>query len=311
MSSEKYALLELFDEINFEHIESETSLVIFNDCIDTLSKMKPQSVDLIFADPPYNLGKDFGNDSDSWGDREEYLEWCYRWIDECFRVLKDNGTFYIMNSTQNIPYISVYLQEHYHILNDIVWTYDSSGVQSKKKFGSLYEPIIMAIKTPKAKYTFNYQDILVEAKTGSKRGLIDYRKNPPQPYNTEKVPGNVWEFSRVRYKMDEYENHPSQKPEALLERIIKASSNKDEIVLDPFGGSFSTSAVAIRLGRKAISMDINKDYFKIGIRRTGISNTYEDVLLKKDKSRKTKNTSKKDHEKSQELNNISGSVIVD
>lgn len=293
-------MIELFNKQEFEFSESESSLVIFEDCLETLKNMKDESVDLIFADPPYNLGKDFGNDSDSWKDRKEYLDWCYRWIDECFRVLKKDGTFYLMNSTQNIPYISIYLQENYCIINDIVWAYDSSGVQSKKKYGSLYEPIIMATKSSKAKYTFNYQDILVEAKTGAKRGLIDYRKNPPQPYNTEKVPGNVWEFARVRFKMDEYENHPSQKPEALLERIIKASSNPGEIVMDPFGGSFSTAAVAVRLGRKAISMDINKEYYKIGIRRTGISDTYEGEILEKDKSRKTKNTSKKDHLKKAE-----------
>ena len=91
----------------------------------------------------------------------------------------------------------------------------------------------MANKSSKAKYIFNSQDILVEAKTGAKRGLIDYRKNPPQPYNTKKVPGNVWEFPRVRFKMEEYENHPSQKPESLMERIILASSNEGDIVLDP------------------------------------------------------------------------------
>lgn len=293
-------MINLFENVDFEYASADNSLVIFNDCIETLKKMKEKSVDLIFADPPYNLGKDFGNDSDSWSDRKQYIEWCYAWIDECFRVLKDDGTFYLMNSTQNIPYISIYLQEKYYIVNDIVWAYDSSGVQSKKKYGSLYEPILMATKNDKIKYTFNYQDILVEAKTGAKRGLIDYRKNPPQPYNTEKVPGNVWEFPRVRFKMEEYENHPSQKPEALLERIIKASSNEGEIVLDPFGGSFSTSAVATRLGRRAISMDINKEYFKIGIRRTGIADVYEDEVLQKDKSRKTKNTSKKDHKSLQQ-----------
>lgn len=301
-------MIKLFNNMNFEYASTGNSLVIFNDCIDTLNSMKDKSVDLIFADPPYNLGKDFGNDSDSWTDRKKYLDWCYTWIDECFRVLKDNGTFYMMNSTQNIPYISIYLQEHYYIVNDIVWAYDSSGVQSKKKYGSLYEPIIMATKSGKAKYTFNYQDILVEAKTGAKRGLIDYRKNPPQPYNTEKVPGNVWEFSRVRFKMEEYENHPSQKPEALLERIIKASSNAGEIVLDPFGGSFSTAAVATRLGRKAISMDINREYFKIGIRRTGIADVYNGEVLQKDKSRKTKNTSKKDYKILQE--EMSGQISL-
>ena len=290
-----FAMIELFCNPKFEYQESEQSLVILNDCIQTLNCMKEKSADLIFADPPYNLGKDFGNDSDFWADRKKYLAWCYEWIDACFRVLKDDGTFYIMNSMQNIPYISVYLQEHYYIVNDIIWAYDSSGVQSKKKYGSLYEPILMAAKSEKAKYTFNYQDILVEAKTGAKRGLIDYRKNPPQPYNTQKVPGNVWEFSRVRFKMEEYENHPSQKPEALLERIIKASSNPGDIVLDPFGGSFSTSAVAVRMGRRAISMDISQDYFKIGLRRTGIASKYEGIILEKDKSRKTKNTSKKDY----------------
>lgn len=290
-------MIELFTEHSFEYMESDNSLVVFNDCIDTLRHMKEKSVDLIFADPPYNLGKDFGNASDSWDDRKEYLSWCYSWIDECFRVLKDNGTFYIMNSTQNMPYISVYLQENYYVINDIVWTYDSSGVQSKKKFGSLYEPLIMAAKSSVSVYTFNYNDILVEAKTGARRGLIDYRKDPPQPYNTQKVPGNVWDFTRVRFRMDEYENHPSQKPEALLERIIKASSNEGDIVLDPFGGSFSTSAVAVKFGRKAISMDISREYCRIGIRRTGIAAEYDGMVLEKDKSRKTNNRSSKDRRK--------------
>lgn len=299
-------MIRLFNDTNFEYVESENSLIIFNDCISTLKSIKDKSADLIFADPPYNLGKDFGNESDSWENKNEYLNWCYSWIDECFRVLKDNGTFYLMNSTQNMPYISIYIQDKYHIINDIVWAYDSSGVQSKKKYGSLYEPILMATKSDKTKYTFNHGDILVEAKTGAKRGLIDYRKSPPQPYNTQKVPGNVWEFPRVRYKMDEYENHPSQKPEALLERIIKASSNLGDVVLDPFGGSFSTGAVAVRLGRKIISMDINKEYFKIGIRRTGIATKYEGEILEKDKSRKTKNTSKKDHQQNQD-----GQMFID
>jgi site-specific DNA-methyltransferase (adenine-specific) len=136
---------------------------------------------------------------------------------------------------------------------------------------------------------------MIEARTGAQRKLIDYRKTPPQPYNIQKIPGNVWAFNRVRYKMGEYENHPSQKPEALLERIILASSNVGEIVLDPFSGSFTTSAVAIRLGRKAVGIDINPEYFKIGLRRTNILFEYEGECLCQDKSRKTKNKSKIDH----------------
>ena len=288
-------MLTLFDKWNFEHLHTEDALVSHGDCLEILRQMKSNQIDLIFADPPYNLGKDFGNGSDNWKDRNEYFEWCYSWIDECFRVLKDEGTFYIMNSTQNIPFISVYLQQKYNVINDIVWFYDSSGVQSKGKYGSLYEPIIMANKTPNKPYTFNWEDILVEAKTGSKRKLIDYRKTPPQPYSTEKVPGNVWEFPRVRFKMDEYENHPTQKPEALLERIIKASSNIGDVVLDPFAGSFTTCAVAKRLSRKAIGIDVNKEYFKIGLRRTAVTDFYNGEKLEKDKSRKTANKSKKDH----------------
>ena len=136
---------------------------------------------------------------------------------------------------------------------------------------------------------------MVEAKTGSKRKLIDYRATPPRPYNTKKVPGNVWNFNRVRFRMDEYENHPTQKPEKLLERIILASSNQDDIVFDPFGGSFTTSAVAKKLGRKSISIDLNPEYYKIGLRRVGISNEYHGEKLIKVKKRKTQNKSKKDH----------------
>lgn len=286
-----------FDEIKKidfkESLSNENSIVILGNCLDNLKKISDNSIDLIFADPPYNIGKDFGNNKDKWSSTEDYVNWCKQWIDECFRVLKDTGTFYFMTATQFMSYLDVYVSEKYNVLSRIIWNYDSSGVQSKKMYGSLYEPILMCTKSDKSKYTFNYDDILVEAKTGSQRKLIDYRKKIPAPYNTKKVPGNVWNFSRVRFKMDEYENHPTQKPEALLERIILASSNKNDIVLDPFSGTFTTSSVAVKNGRKAIGIELNDDYYKIGIRRTGISNEYNDELLYKDKSRKTNNQSKK------------------
>lgn len=276
----------------FEEVHNDNSMAILGDSIDVLKQIKDKSINLIFADAPYNIGKDFGNNSDKWESVESYISWCKEWIDECMRVLADDGSMYFMTATQHMPYLDIFVAEKYNVLCRIVWTYDSSGVQSKKVYGSLYEPILMINKSKKSKYTFNYEDILVEAKTGSQRKLIDYRKNPPQPYNTQKVPGNVWGFSRVRFKMDEYENHPTQKPEALLERIIKASSNEGDIVLDPFSGSFSTSAVAVRLGRAAIGIDLNEEYFEIGIRRTGIANEYKGKSLIKEKKRKTNAKSK-------------------
>jgi len=237
------------------------------DVIDVLeSRIKDKSIDLIFVDPPYNIGKDFNGRKDKWKTDEEYLNWSYKWIDLLLTKLKDTGSLYIMTSTQFMPYFDIYLRKKVKILSRIIWAYDSSGVQARNYFGSMYEPILFCVKD-KNNYTFNSDDILVEAKTGAKRKLIDYRKNPPQPYNTKKVPGNVWNFPRVRYRMSEYENHPTQKPIALLERIIKASTNAGDIVLDPFSGTFTTSFVAKILKRRSIGIEIDDGYSKIGIRR--------------------------------------------
>jgi adenine-specific DNA-methyltransferase len=288
-------MINVFAKLKIPHIMNDRGGALLGDALSVMQDMKRQSVDLVFADPPYNIGKDFGNNSDRWAVTDAYIEWCKEWIQECFRVVKPNGTVYLMNATQHMPRIDVFVSEHYHVLSRIVWTYDSSGVQSRKRFGSLYEPILMAIPNADQPYTFNEMDILVEAKTGARRQLIDYRKTPPQPYNPKKVPGNVWDFPRVRYRMNEYENHPSQKPEALLERIILASSHPDDIVLDPFSGSFTTCAVALRLGRRAIGIELNEAYYRIGLRRMGLATDYQGDPLMKDKGRKTRNKSKRDH----------------
>jgi len=242
-------------------------LIYQGDAIEILqNEIQDSSVDLIFVDPPYNIGKIFNGLKDKWVTDDDYLNWCYKWIDLCLNKLKPTGSFYIMTSTQFMPYFDIYLRKKIDILSRLVWSYDSSGVQAKKYYGSMYEPILFCVKD-RNNYTFNSDDIKVEAKTGAKRKLIDYRKNPPQPYSNEKVPGNVWDFPRVRYRMTEYENHPTQKPIALLERIIKASSNPNDLVLDPFSGTFTTSYVAKKLGRKSIGIEINKEFTKIGLRR--------------------------------------------
>ena len=134
----------------------------------------------------------------------------------------------------------------------------------------------------KKNYTFNTNDILVEAKTGAKRKLIDYRKAVPTVYSSEKVPGNVWEFARVRYRMDEYENHPTQKPISLLERIIKASSNEGDLVIDPFSGTFTTCFVAKELGRNSIGIELQDEYVKIGLRRLQLANEFKGEKLEKE-----------------------------
>ena len=255
--------------------------IIFGDVLEALKSVPDNSVDLIFADPPYNIGKNFNGKIEKWDTEESYLEWCYEWLDICVQKLKPNGSFYVMTATQFMPYFDIHLRKKMTILSRLVWSYDSSGVQAKKYYGSMYEPILFCVKD-KNNYTFNTNDILVEAKTGSKRKLIDYRKAVPTVYNSEKVPGNVWEFSRVRYRMDEYENHPTQKPISLLERIIKASSNEGDIILDPFSGTFTTCFVAKELNRHSIGIELQDEYVKIGLRRLQLAEEFKGQKLVKE-----------------------------
>lgn len=256
--------------------------IIHGDAVEALlTQVSDNSMDLIFADPPYNIGKNFNGHIEKWATEEAYLKWCYQWLDLCIKKLKPNGSFYVMTATQFMPFFDIYLRKKLDILSRVIWSYDSSGVQAKNYFGSMYEPILFCVKD-KNNYTFNANNILVEAKTGSKRKLIDYRKAVPKIYNTEKVPGNVWDFARIRYRMDEYENHPTQKPIALLERIITASSNEGDVIMDPFPGTFTTCAVAKKLNRNCVGIELQDEYVKIGLRRLQLAQEYKGERLQKE-----------------------------
>jgi len=290
-----------------EIFENGNHKIFWGDAIKVLeNQIADNSIDLIFADPPYNIGKSFNGYKEKWSSDEEYLKWCYQWLDLCVKKLKPSGSFYVMTATQFMPFFDIYLQSKLNILSRIVWFYDSSGVQAKKYYGSLYEPILYCVKDTE-NYTFNANDILIEAKTGAKRKLIDYRKNPPQVYNSEKIPGNVWEYPRVRYRMDEYENHPTQKPIALLERIIKASSNENDVVLDPFSGTFTTSFVAKQLNRKSIGIELQDEYVKIGLRRLKLQDEFRGEKIEKEI--RTFEVNKKQEIKSLTLFEPSGTYI--
>ncbi len=178
--------------------EKDGHTILLGDALAQLSDSIPDgSVDLVFADPPYNIGKRFANSVDKWPSDAEYAKWCEQWLDISIRKLKENGSLYVMSSTQCMPYLDLYLRKRLSILSRIVWHYDSSGVQAKSKFGSMYEPILFCVKDEK-NYTFNADAIKVEAKTGAARKLIDYRTAVPTHSNPTKVPGNVWSFPRVR-----------------------------------------------------------------------------------------------------------------
>ena len=267
------------NQISVRTFEKDCHVIHWGEALAALEQnVKDESIDLIFADPPYSIGKRFGNFEDKWPSEAAYVEWCKRWLELCIAKLKPTGSLYVMTSTQSIPYIDLFLRERIHILSRIVWHYDSSGVQAKRHYGSMYEPILFCVKDNK-NYTFNASDIMIEARTGAQRELVDYRKSTPTLYNSQKVPGNVWYYPRVRYRMAEYENHPTQKPEALLARIILASSNPGDVVLDPFAGTFTTCAVARRLGRMTIGIEREEEYIRIGLRRCEFRQELDGVQL--------------------------------
>ena len=283
----------IFKDANVTLVEKDNQCAVLGDSLDILTRIKDNTFNLIFADPPYNIGKTFGQTKEKWS-KEEYINWCKKWIDQSMRILKNDGVLCFMSATQFMPYLDCYMDSKYHIFARIIWFYDSSGVQSKSNFGSMYEPIIIVSKN-KDSVIFNKENAMVEAPTGSVRKLIDYRKTPPKLYNTEKIIGNVWTIPRVRYRMKEYETHPTQKPEKLLERIITIFTNKNDLVLDPFAGTFTTSAVSKNNGRYSVGIEIEEEYYKIGLRRVGLSDKYNNKKLLKNKKRVTRNKSKKDH----------------
>ena len=260
--------------------QGTSATILWGDIHAALRELAPGSADLIVADPPYNIGKQFGATHDRWPDEASYLAWCAGWLELAASRLAPHGSLYLMASTQCMPHLDLFLRRHLHVLSRVVWHYDSSGVQARRRFGSLYEPILHCVKDP-ARYTFKADDIRVEAPTGARRRLIDYRKPTPAPYNSDKVPGNVWYFPRVRYRMPEYEEHPTQKPEALLARIIAASSRPGELVLDLFAGTFTASAVAQRLGRRSVAVELEPDYVAIGLRRLGLATRFRGATLRR------------------------------
>lgn len=221
--------------------------VICGDVHAELQRFSDGTVDLIIADPPYNLGKDYGNNHDILG-FDEYLTFTRRWLCEAHRVLKPTGTLYVFMGFRFISYLYDILDRDLQMFfaNWIVWHY-TQGIGKTKAFSPRHDDILMFTKSEK--YTFNLDAVRVPQKY--------YRsRNNMRGAN----PGDVWEFSHVHYCNENRRSHPTQKPEGLIERMVRASSNADELVLDPFCGSGTTLRVCQQLGRRAVGIEINPEY---------------------------------------------------
>ena len=263
--------------------------IIRGDCVEVLKKLPDNSIDLIFADPPYNLQLskelyrpnqtkvDGVNDKwDKFNSFKEYDEFTYNWLKECKRVLKDNGSFWVIGTYHNIFRVGKIMQDlGYWILNDIVWIKTNPMPNFKgTRFNNAHETLIWATKSEKSKYTFNYKSMKV--------------------YNDDKQMRSEWYIPICQGKerlKDENGNklHSTQKPEELLYRIIISTSKIGDIVLDPFLGSGTTATVAKKLRRNYIGIEKEEKYIKAAENR--INSTYSlepDLLTLKIDERKPK-----------------------
>ena len=235
---------------------------IYNeDCLDGIKKIDDNSVDLILTDPPYCLGKDYGNDSDT-KNPKEYLEWMYKWIDSILPKLKESGSMYIFLSWQYSPEIFFYIKNRMIMVNEIIWDRKVPSMGgSTRKFTSVHDNIGLFAKNKN--YYFNLDEVRIpydeKTKKARSRSIFIGAKWLEVGYN----PKDIWSHSRLHRQDPERENHPTQKPLAIINRMVKSSCPKDGIVFDPFMGSGTTAISCIRNDRKYTGFEVNRDYYKM------------------------------------------------
>lgn len=247
------------------------------DCVSRMSELPAESLQLVFADPPFNIGYEYDVYKDTL-EREQYLAWSKSWMTQVHRVLDASGTFWLAIGDEYAAELKLIAQEvGFHCRSWIVWYY-TFGVNCKSKFTRSHAHLFYFVKDPK-RFTYNAADIAVP----SARQLVyaDARANPkgrnpddtwilrPQDCTEGLTPNeDVWYFPRVAGTFKERAGfHGCQMPEQLLGRIIRVSSNPSDIVMDPFSGSASTLVVAKKLGRRFLGYDLSHEYVQLGIDR--------------------------------------------
>ena len=241
------------------------------DCIDGMQELPEGSVDLVFADPPFNIGYDYDEYNDSL-EENEYLEWTSKWMKEVVRVLRPDGTFWLAIGDEYAAEMKVLMQRELklHCRSWVIWYY-TFGVNCVSKFTRSHAHLFHMVKDPDH-FTFNTDEIRVP----SARQLVynDKRANPkgrlpddtwilrPQDIPESFQPDeNTWYYPRVNGTFKERKGwHGCQMPERILERIIRSCSNENEIVMDPFTGSGTTLAVAKKLNRRFLGFELSKEY---------------------------------------------------
>ncbi len=246
------------------------------DCVKGLHKLPAGSVDLVFADPPFNIGYKYDKYDDRL-DEEKYVDWSEQWMTAVHRVLKDDGSFWLAIGDEYAAELKVAAKKiGFHTRNWVIWYY-TFGVHCKSKFTRSHAHLFYFVKDPE-RFTFNFDGVAVP----SARQLVynDKRGNPkgrtpddtwilrPQDCEGFTAEEDTWYFPRVAGTFKERAGfHGCQMPEQLLGRIIRGCSNENEVVIDPFAGSSTTLVVAKKLGRKFCGFELSEDYVKFGSER--------------------------------------------
>jgi len=237
----------------------DKGFLIHGDCLKVLRRVPDESVDLVFADPPFNIDYKY----DEYQDKltpEEYMNWTVRWIATCTLKLKKTGSMFVAIGDEYAAEMKRAMDmTGLHMRNWIIWHY-TFGVYCQTKFGRNHAHILYYCRDPKRR-TFNARDVAIPSAR-----QLRYQDKRADPKG--RVPGDVWEYARVcgTFKERNKDGHKCQMPEELLERAIKATTQEKEIVLDPFGGTGTTAAVAAKLNRRFITVELSKAYCD-GIRR--------------------------------------------
>jgi adenine-specific DNA-methyltransferase len=250
------------------------------DCLEIMRGMDAGSVDLVFADPPFNVGKKYGSDNGSGDKRTDYYQWCDLWITECFRVLRDTGTFYLMTLDQHLEKKFPMMGSHGVFINLVKWR-NVSANHGKKQYWNISQPILVYGKTEDYKFNTYAQvrrpdqarDIWGKARSErAKRRLFDYWDDIPLVYA-----GSVVHPEAILEPGTNRKLHPCQMPIALPERALLFSTDMGDTILDPFGGLFSTGMACQKHNRNFIGIEKNKRYFETGQNR--IENAAAQPLL--------------------------------
>lgn len=250
--------IQVSEKMNIGDVMDKT---ILGDTLETLKHLPPKSVDLLIVDPPYNLDKDFHGKKFKKTADEMYEEYTKGWIEAVMPLLKDNASIYVCCDWQSSLIIGTVLKKYFRVLNRITWQREKGrGALSNWKNGM--EDIWFA--TCGGSYTFHVEDVKIRRKV---RAPYKVDGKPKDWEETEEgnfrntYPSNFWDDISIPYwSMAENTAHPTQKPEKLLAKLILASSNEGDVVLDPFLGSGSTSVTAKKLGRHYIGIEQNEQY---------------------------------------------------